>query len=121
MIFIDANIFIERWTNPEAKKLIDNLNREEHFTSVLVLAEVYHKLRMKNVKSAMEYIKAILGSITVFDFSQQDLFNAIKNQLDIHINDKIHIETMKRNNINTILSFDLDFDKEKTITRITIP
>ena len=59
--FIDANIFIGRWTSINNKEFLDNLNREEHCTSVLVLTEVYHKLMKKKVRNSLEYIRAIMG------------------------------------------------------------
>ena len=58
-----------------------------------------------------------MGTIKVYDMTQNDLFIAMKDSLDININDKIHIATMKRNNITVIISFDTDFDKDKTIFR----
>lgn len=115
--FIDANIFIERWSNERAKKLTDSLDREKHCTSVLVLAEVYHKLTKKNIENTFEYIRTIMGAINVYDFTQSDLFEAVKSKAEMNINDRIHIATMKRNNIYTIISFDGDFDKDKTIIR----
>ena len=115
--FIDANIFIERWSNPKAREFTNSLNSKEHCTSTLVLAEVYHKLEKKNITNILEYIRAIMGAIKVYDITQNDLFNAIKNPLKININDKIHIETMKRNNVRIIISFDKDFDKEKSVFR----
>jgi|SRR3989338_2648202 len=115
--FIDANIFIERWNNPRVRELIDNLRREEYCTSVLVLTEVYHKLKKKNVKNAFEYVRNIMGVIKVYDIITDDLFNAIKSTLEININDKIHIATMKRNGLSIIISYDTDFDRDKTITR----
>lgn len=115
--FIDANVFIERWSNPKAEQLTNSLNREKHCTSVLVLAEVYHKLKLKNIKNIFEYIRGIMGSIRVYDFTQQNLFDAIKNPSDISINDKIHVSIMKNNSIDTIISFDKGFDRDKTIKR----
>jgi len=115
--FIDANIFIERWTNLKAKEFLDKLDRELHSTSVLVLAEVAHKLKQKNIKSSFEYLRNIMGAIKVHDITQEELFNALKQQLDININDKIHIATMKSHQCNTIISYDTDFDKDKTIKR----
>ena len=115
--FIDANIFIERWSNPKVKEFTDSLDREEHCSSVLVLTEVYHKLRKKNIKTAFEYIRGIMGAVKIYDFTQEDLFNAMRNEVDININDRIHIATMKRNNISTIVSFDTDFDRDKSISR----
>ena len=115
--FIDANIFIERWSNPKAEQLTNSLNREEHCTSVLVLAEVYHKLKQKNVANVFGYIRGIMGAIKAYDFTQQDFFDAIKIPFDIGINDKIHIAVMKNNNVGTIITFDKGFDKDKTIKR----
>jgi predicted nucleic acid-binding protein len=115
--FIDANIFITRWSDEKAKALIDDLNSEEHCTSVLVLSEVYHKLSAKNLNNVFEYIRAIMGAIKVYDVTQNDLFNAMKNTAKIGINDRIHIEVMRRNGIMTMISYDKDFDKDSRIKR----
>lgn len=119
MKFVDANIFIERWINNlKAEDLINNLNSEEYCTSVLVLSEVYNKLTKKNVSHAFEYLREIMGAITVFDITQADLFKAISNTIPISINDKIHIAVMKRHDVSIIISYDKDFDKEKTLQRM---
>jgi len=115
--FIDTNVFIERWTNKKAEELINNLNPDEHCTSVLVLAELFHKLKKKGVKNNYDYVKTIMGSLKVYEINQSDLFNAIKNPIDIDINDRINIEVMKRNGIINMISYDKDFDKDKTIIR----
>lgn len=115
--FIDTNVFIKRWTDTTVEGFFNNLEPENYCTSVLVLIEVHHKLEKKRVKSAFQFIRSIMGVVKVFDVTQDDLFNAIKNPLDVHINDKIHIAVMKRNNIQTIVSYDTDFDKEKGIRR----
>jgi len=115
--FIDANIFIEACINDETDDFLRNLDREKHCTSVLVLAEVYHKLKKKNVKNIFEYLRTIMGAISIHNFTQDDFFSAIKNLSELNINDKAHIEVMKRNKIDTIISFDTDFDREKTIKR----
>lgn len=113
--FIDANIFIERWNL--TIDFASTLNKDEYSTSVLVLSEVYHKLKQKKVQSAFNYLRFIMSSVQVFDVTQNDLFNAIKSSVDININDKLHIEVMLRNGINTIISYDKDFDKDKRIKR----
>ncbi len=115
--FIDANIFIKRWDTPKVKEFVDSLDRDMHCTSVLALAEVYHKLKKKNIENAFGYIRTVMGVIRVYDFIQDDMFEAMKNPADININDRIHLAIMKRNNISTIVSFDQDFDSDKTITR----
>ena len=117
MKFVDANIFIERWSNPKALTFTNSLDREKHCTSVLVLSEVHYKLSQKKFVQTFEYIRNIMGGITVFDFTQDDLFYAMRNTSDIPINDRIHIAIMKRNDIDTIISYDKDFDREKTIKR----
>ena len=58
---VDSNIFIERWSNPQAKRFTDNLDRDKHCSSVLVPAEVYNKLMIKNVKRTFDYIRRIMG------------------------------------------------------------
>lgn len=113
--FIDANIFIRRWSDPKIEHFVNSMQRDECCTSVLVLAEVYHKLR--HFTEIFEYLRNILGTITVYDVTQEDFFNAMKSNLNININDKVHLAVMKRNNIITIVSFDRDFDKDKTIGR----
>ncbi len=114
--FVDANIFIERWTNSKAEKYLDELG-DNQCTSVLVLTEVFHKLNKKNISNAFQYLRQIMGVIEVYDITKNDLFNAMKNKIDININDKIHIEVMKRNNVVEIVSYDKDFDKDKIIIR----
>jgi predicted nucleic acid-binding protein len=115
--FIDANIFIERWSNPDVKAFLDQINPEEYCTSVLVLAEVSHKLKKKGVANIFNITRGILGTMKVHDILQEDLFEAIKIPLDLQINDKIHLAVMKRNGIKTIISFDKDFDQDKSIVR----
>lgn len=115
--FIDANVFIKRWDNPNVKEFVNSLDCDMHCTSVLVLAEVYHKLNKKNIENTFGYIRTIMGAIRVYDFIQDDFFEAMRNSVDININDRIHLAVMKRNNIFTIVSFDKDFDKDKTILR----
>ena len=118
--FIDANIFLKRWSDEKVEKFLNTLDRDKHKTSVLVLAEVSHKLEQSQVKNNFEYIRDVMGKIEVLEVTRSDLFQALKNQIPIGVNDKIHIAVMKRNNINTIISFDKDFDKDKTIRRIEL-
>ncbi len=115
--FIDANIFIERWSNEKVREFTQSLEREHHCTSVLVLAEVFHKLQQKRIETAFTYIRSIMGAIKVFDLTQDDLFQAIKSPSDLKINDRLHLAVMKRNGLSVIISFDKDFDRERGIVR----
>ncbi|MBI2139456.1 type II toxin-antitoxin system VapC family toxin [Candidatus Woesearchaeota archaeon] len=115
--FVDANIIIDSWSDPAVKKLVSEFNKEEYATSVLALAEAYHKLQKKGIENLFELFRELLANITVYDVSIGDFFNAIKSNAPLSINDKLHIEVMKRHDISTIISFDKDFDKVKTITR----
>ncbi|MBI2666688.1 type II toxin-antitoxin system VapC family toxin [Candidatus Woesearchaeota archaeon] len=117
MKFIDANIFIERWSNEKVREFTESLNREEHCTSVLVLAEVYHKLQKKRIVHTFDYLRGIMGAIKVFDIFQDDFFQAMKSFPNMGINDRLHLAVMKRNAISVIVSFDRDFDGEKNIIR----
>lgn len=116
--FIDTNIFLTRWSDERSRALIDSLDSEQHCTSVLVLAELCHKLTVRNASNVFDYMRAIMGAIKVHDVIQNDLFNALKSPIKIDINDKINIEVMRRNSIVTMISYDKDFDKDRTIRRV---
>ena len=109
--FIDANIFLERWSNVKAASFLDKLDPSIHCTSVLVLSEVSYTMQNKRVEKVFECIRDIMGCVKVYDLCQVDLFNALKNPVDISFNDKLHIEVMKRNGVSTIVSYDKDFDE----------
>jgi len=115
--FIDANIFIQRWSNPQIAAFLNTLNPEEHATSVLVLAEVYDKMELKKLTHAFSYIRGLMGALTVFPIIQDDLFWAIKNPLPLRINDRLHLAVMKRNNVQVLISYDADFDHDKSMIR----
>ena len=117
MKFIDANVFIYRWNNPKVKEFVDSLEPGHYATSVLVLAEVYHKLRILKIDASESYCREIMGIIKVLDITQNDFFWALRSDLQIPINDRIHIATMKHHGLSTIISFDKDFDQDKTIIR----
>ncbi len=115
--FIDANVFVRRWEDPACKRFLDAVNQDRFCTSVLALSEAHHKLERLGVKHVFEYVRDIMGLITVYNVLQDDLFSAMKNPLNMPINDKLHLAVMKRNFVDTIVSYDKDFDKDKTITR----
>ncbi len=115
--FVDANVIIGSWSDPAAENLMGALNKETHATSVLALAEAYRKLQKKGIGNLFEFFRELLANMAVYDVSIGDFFNAIKSNVQLSINDKMHIEVMKRNTISTIISFDKDFDKVNTITR----
>lgn len=115
--FLDANYLIEASQHEDINTFVDKLDPNVYATSVLVLAEVFHKLQKKNMSHCFMYLRTIMSVVTVFDITQNDFFEAMKNPLQININDKIHLAVMKRNNIKTIISYDKDFDKDKTISR----
>src|SRR3989344_9698793 len=97
--FIDANIFVRRFNDPKVMEFTNRLNREEHCTSILVLAETYHKLKKNNVENVFSFFRTIMGAVEILDVTQSDFFLALTSNLEINVNDKIHIATMKRNNI----------------------
>ncbi|HII71268.1 TPA: type II toxin-antitoxin system VapC family toxin [Candidatus Woesearchaeota archaeon] len=116
--FIDANIFLSRWDDAAARDYLETLDPEKDYTSVTVLGEVYHVLTRKGVDDVFRLIRRLMAMTTVLEVTQDDLFNAVKNPIDIEINDKISIAVMRRNGIDTILSYDKGFDQDKTIKRI---
>lgn len=115
--FVDANIIIKSWSDEASEKLIDRLTKEEHATSVLALAEAYHKLEKKGIRNLFGFFREVLAGMEVFDITLEDFFNAIKNDLPLSINDRLHIEAMKRNDVRAIISYDKDFDHVSAIKR----
>ncbi len=81
------------------------------------MTEVVHVLERKGAENIFQYIRTLLFGTTVLEITQDDLFRALSNPAAIKVNDRINIQIMKRNNIDTILSFDKGFDKDKTIKR----
>ena len=131
ILYIDSNIFIFASTNKgklgqNCRKIIKLTNEHKIScaTSFLVLDEVMWVLK-KNIgrESAIKIIKAILSMpIKWIDVDKSIMINTIeifeKTKLDPR--DSIHIASMKKMGLSTIISEDNDFDKIKGIERLNI-
>lgn len=130
-MYIDSNIFIFASTNKDklgknCRKIIKLINEHKITcaTSFLVLDEVMWVLK-KNIgrDSAIKITKAMLSMpIKWIDVDKSVMINTIdifeKTKLDPR--DSIHIGSMKKMGLSTIISEDNDFDKIKGIERLNI-
>ena len=131
ILYIDSNIFIFASTNKgklgqNCRKIIKLTNEHKIScaTSFLVLDEVMWVLK-KNIgrTEAIKITKAMLSMpLKWIDVDKSVIINTVeifeKTKLDPR--DSIHIASMKKMGLSTILSEDSDFDKIKGIQRLNI-
>ena len=132
MRYLDANIFVYayfkqkkgkilskkiKWCKEEAKKIINQINKEEntYCISLIQLSEVVNLL--KGVMSWKNLHDLLLGlisnkSIEVVEMSKLMYINAINKivELNIDSNDISAYLLMKEKNIKEIFTFDSDYE-----------
>lgn len=126
-MFLDANIFIHAYRNPERKgsacrETLERIKKGEHAaTSPLVIDEVVYVLDEQTgperaLKAAQNILR--IDNLRILDINRLTCEYAIgymERGLDPH--DAFHAALMKQNGIQTICSYDRDFDKIKEIKR----
>jgi predicted nucleic acid-binding protein len=137
LAYVDANVFVyaflktKRQLQPHeikikeaAKKIVSRINEgEKVVTSVVHFSEVCNILEDHlPIKEAILIEKGLLfrENILVCEVSKDDYLNAISISEDRHVgvNDAIAYVLMKKETIQTIYSFDKDFDAFTDISRI---
>ena len=132
MRYLDANIFVYayfkqkkekllsdkiKWCKQEAKRIIDEINKEEntYCISLIQLSEVVNLL--KGVMSWKNLHDLLIGlisnkSIEVVEMSKLMYINAINRIMDFNIdsNDISAYLLMKEKNIKEIYTFDRDYE-----------
>ncbi len=135
--YVDANIFIyaflktKRTLQPDevkikeiAKKIVSRINENEKvITSVVHFSEVCNILDdYLPITEALSIEKALLfrENILICEVSKDDYINAISIADDqkVGVNDALAYILMKKEDIQTVYSFDKDFDKFTDIRRI---
>lgn len=133
MLFYDSSfilaIFNENDENHKnAKKLLKDypsiLNQKKAINNI-VLMEVLNKLKKSYYKSMrINIINFLLSMDEIFYVENEDYEKAIalmeQYKYDINYSDCLIILTMYNNNLNTIVSFDNDFNHIKHINRVYI-
>ncbi len=130
MIFIDSNIpmYLIGADHPNKERTISVLQRlvrdeTRLVTDAEILQEILHRYTaIKRIEAIGPAYDAILGIVDeVFPVGSDDLILA-KDILPafsgVSARDAVHAAVMKNNDIETIFSFDTDFDAFSFITRI---
>lgn len=130
MIFIDSNIFMyaagkDHPFKIPSQKFLEQMTSKpkEALVNTEVLQEILYRFDAIN-KTGMGFIifdQIIQSFLQVLSVTLEDLKIARKIQETLTIKSRhaIHAATMKNANLNTIVSYDRDFDKINWIKRMT--
>ena len=130
MIFIDSNIpmYLVGAAHPnkdKATRLLEQAIREEArlVTSVEVLQEILHRYvaidRRAAIESAFDALLAVVDE--VFEITLADSLRAktiVLGQPALSARDALHLAVMERHSLDTIMSFDADFDSWPGVRRL---
>ena len=128
MIFLDSSYLIGLIIDNDqhhikATELKPYLKNEKKIINNTVLVETLNSVKRTNHTIDTESIINSILKLDKIDFLSQeeyfkslDLFNYYNQS--VNFSDCTMLYTMQENSINTIVSFDSDFDKVKTINRI---
>ena len=130
MIFIDSNIPMYLVGKPhphktEAQVLLERMValKQRLVTDVEVLQEILHRYVAINRRDAIApAMKVTLDLVDdVFPVERADVLRAgeiVQNRALFSARDAVHIAIMERYGINSIMSFDADFDRWPGLKRI---
>lgn len=130
MIFVDSNIPMylvgaDERMRAEARRLVERAigDREKLVTSAEVLQEILHRYGAIGRRDAIQpAFDALLGVVDeVFDIGRADVERARNIMLGrprLSARDALHLATMQRQRVRTIMSFDTGFDGYPDIMRI---
>ena len=130
MIFVDSNIPMylvgaDEGRRAEARRLVERAigDREKLVTSAEVLQEILHRYGAIARRDAIQpAFDALLGVVDdVFDIGRADVERAKHIMLGrprLSARDALHLATMERQRVRTIMSFDAGFDGYPDVVRI---
>jgi uncharacterized protein len=131
--FIDSNIpmYLVGAAHPhkaEAQILLERLiaSGERLVTDAEVLQEILHRYAAIQRRDAIPpAIQATLSIVDeVFAIGKAEVLRAaevIQNPAALSARDALHVAIMERHGIQSILSFDADFDRWPGVTRVIMP
>ena len=128
MIFIDAAYFIatarvkDQW-HGKAWEIQDQIKNKDKITSVFVLSEVItHIGNRSGGKKGVLFYEYVKKSMEIVNPNNNIIQNAMDKFLmydgTLSFADVVSLEIMETQGIDTIVSFDSDFDKVQGIKRI---
>ena len=132
MIFIDSNIpmYLIGAAHPhkaEAQLLLERLIAagERLVTDVEVLQEILHRYtaigRREAIGPAFQIVLEVVDE--VFGIEKADVLRAgeiAQNRVFLSARDSLHIAIMERHGVQSILSFDADFDRWPGLKRVHV-
>ena len=128
MLFIDtcyllSLINVMEKNHEKAIQLLEYIDEEETLINSTVLLEMLNRLKKKGYeKHRNTIIDLLYGMDNIHYLTTEDYNNALdickKYGFSINFSDCTILESMKQYNINSIVSFDSDFDKANEIKRI---
>ncbi|MBO6109605.1 MAG: type II toxin-antitoxin system VapC family toxin [Methanobrevibacter sp.] len=128
MLFIDtcyllSLINVMEKNHEKAIQLLEYIDEEETLINSTVLLEMLNRLKKKRYeKHRNTIIDLLYGMDNIHYLTTEDYNNALdickKYGFSINFSDCTILESMKQYNINSIVSFDSDFDKANEIKRI---
>ena len=131
MIFVDSNIpmYVIGSSHPhklDALRLLERAISEGHrlVTNAEVLQEILHRYSaIGSVEAIQPAFEVLLGVVDeVFPVGLDDVQRAKEILLGVKgvsARDSVHIATMERNGIQTVMSFDTSFEAYPAIRRLT--
>ena len=128
MIFIDASFFIalandkDQW-HIQTPKVLSQIQNQEQITSLLTLSEALtHIGSLRGGKNGKKLYDYIVETNEVIHPSEKLCSNSMAKYLmydgTLSFADVVSLEIMETQGIDTIVSFDSDFDKVQGIKRI---
>ncbi len=128
MIFIDASFFIaasikkDQW-HTRVLEILPEVTKQDKMTSIVVLSEAVTMVgSLAGGKMGARLYNYIIDNHEVKfmdkDLSTQAMNLFLKYDGVLSFADSVSLELMKQGKIDTIASFDSDFDKVKGIMRI---
>ena len=130
MIFIDSNIPMylvgEKHPNKtRARELLDECfdNNERLVTDVEVLQEILHRYsaieRPTAIQPAFEVLLGVVDEVFPVDLADvqraKEILLGVKG---LSARDSVHIATMQRHGVETVMSFDQGFDAYPAVQRL---
>lgn len=133
MIFFDSSfilgLFNENDDNylkvKQLLELMPDIFKQKKAINTVVLTEVLNKIQKDYYRDARkDIINFLLSMDKIYHLENEDYLKAIKlmqnYKYNINYSDCLILLTMLNNNINTIVSFDSDFNRIEGIRRIYI-
>ena len=130
MIFIDSNIpmYVIGASHPhklDALRLLEGAISEGHrlVTNAEVMQEILHRYsaigRKEAIQPAFEMLLGVVDEVYPIDIADvQRAKEILLGAKGVSARDSVHVATMERNGVGTVMSFDTGFDAYPAVRRL---